>query len=114
METNLLINTIMEFIWTSHSKYKMNFYRLSETRVKSVINNPERVEGGIAEDTVAMMQPAGSKAHPYEIWVMLSKSRVKGQRSNVRIISAWRYPGRTKVGEPLPKEIIAELRSAIR
>jgi hypothetical protein len=29
------------------------------------------------------------------------------------IISAWRYPGRTKAGEPLPPEIVREM-NAIR
>ncbi|OGY59835.1 MAG: hypothetical protein A3B23_00285 [Candidatus Colwellbacteria bacterium RIFCSPLOWO2_01_FULL_48_10] len=114
----------MDYIWTSHAKYKMNFYRLSEARVKRVISNPARIEEGIADDTVAMMQPAGTKNNPYEIWTMISKSKLKNpwpgrQRSklrvpSVKVISAWRYPGVTKAGEALPREILAELRSAIR
>lgn len=103
----------MEFIWTSHAKYKMQFYRLSESRVKRVISRPERVEEGIAEDTVAMMQPAGTKNNPYEIWVMITKSR-KDKKSVIKIISAWRYPGRTKPGEALPESILRELKEAIR
>ena len=115
----------MNYIWTSHAKYKMQYYRLSEARVKRVIHSPKRIEEGIAEDTVAMMQPAGSKAHPYEIWVMLSRSKNHESRimnnkeelrvnsSKLKVISAWRYPGRTKAGEALPKEIIRELREVI-
>ena len=43
--------------WTSHAKMKMNFYRLSEGRVRRVLHSPMRIEEGIAEDTIAMMQP---------------------------------------------------------
>jgi len=106
-----------EYIWTSHARYKMNHYRLSESRVKRVISSPLRREVGIADGTVAMMQKAGTEKHPYEIWVMINKSKVKGQMSHayrqagkVKIISAWRYPGITKPGEPLPKEILSEMR----
>ncbi len=111
----------MEFIWTSHAKYKMQFYRLSESRVKRVISRPERIEEGIAEDTVAMMQPAGTKNNPYEIWVMVTRSKNKElgivnnkKGMNIKVISAWRYPGRTKPGEALPEDILRELREAAR
>mgnify|MGYP001558339026 FL=1 len=85
----------------------MNFYHLSKQRVRRVLNSPKRIETGIAPDTIAMMQVAGSQKHPYEIWTMLTKNN-KGKR----IISAWKYPGRTKAGEPLPEEILRELREA--
>ena len=113
----------MEYNWTSHAKYKMNFYRLSEARVKRVISNPARVEEGIVEDTVAMMQPAGTKTNPYEIWTMIVKSKIIGGRPSyakaskgkqIKVVSAWRYPGRTKPGEALPREIIQEFREATR
>ncbi len=94
--------------WTSHSKYKMRFYGLSESRLKRVISYPKRVEEGIAPDTIAMMQPAGSEKHPYEIWLM-----VQEEKKRRKIISAWRYPGKTKPGQPLPEEILKEMRSAI-
>ena len=94
--------------WTSHSRYKMRFYGLSESRVKRVISFPKRIEEGIAPDTVAMMQPAGTEKHPYEIWLMIQEE--KTQR---KIISAWRYPGKTKPGQPLPEEILKEIRRAI-
>ncbi len=97
-----------ELYWTSHSKYKMRFYGLSENRLKRVINHPERIEEGIAPETVAMMQPAGSKKHPYEIWIM-----IQDEKKRRKIISAWRYPGRTKPGQPLPEEILKEIRSAV-
>lgn len=94
--------------WTSHSKAKMRFYGLSESRVKRVINSPKRIEEGIAPETIAMMQVAGSEKHPYEIWLMIEEGK-----SERKVISAWRYPGRTKPGESLPEEILKEIRNAI-
>lgn len=107
-----------ELIWTSHSKNKMAFYRLSESRVKRVINFPKRIEEGIAENTVALMQPSAVKSKQnspvgvgkrieswtQEIWVMVQDTKEKR-----KIISAWRYPGMTKPGDPLPEEILNEL-----
>jgi hypothetical protein len=52
-----------------------------------------------------MMQRAGSQKHPYEVWTMVVKTS-KGKR----VISAWKYPGITKPGEPLPEEILREMR----
>ncbi len=100
--------------WTNHAQAKMRFYRLSEQRVKRVLNSPKRIEEGIAPNTVAMMQVAGSKKHPYEIWVMVQKQglRLKVKGIRLKIISAWKYPGRTKAGEPLPEEILREIRLA--
>ena len=108
----------------------MWYYRLSESRVKRVINSPKRIEEGIAEDTVAMMQPGGSAKNPYEIWVMVQRGSGKYpkaktikekevvnklgiKQNSLKVISAWRYPGTTKPGEKLPAEILRELRSAL-
>ena len=94
--------------WTSHALGKMHFYQLSENRVKRVINSPHRTEKGIAPNTIGMMQRAGSKKHPYEVWTMIQDE--KGRR---KVISSWRYPGITKPGEKLPEEILKEIREAI-
>ena len=94
--------------FTAHSRAKMRQYGFSEARVKRVLHSPKRVEEGIAPETVAMMQSSGSVKHPYEIWVMLQDQ--KGGRT---IISAWRYPGITKPGEPLPEAIINELKEIL-
>ncbi len=105
-----------KIIWTEHSKIKMRQYRLSESRVKRILRFPKRLEVGVAPDTVAGMQPAGSKKHPYEIWVMWVvgslKSDVRFQRAKkITIISAWRYPGVTPVGERpiLPDDTASKL-----
>jgi len=74
-----------------------------------VLHTPKRVEQGIAPDTAAMMQRAGTLKHPYEIWVM-----VQDTDKHRKIISAWRYPGTTKPGEPLPEEILREVELSIK
>ena len=110
-------------LWTHHARAKMNFYKLSEARVRRVLNSPKRIEEGVAPKTVAMMQPTSlifkinrdvvlsdvprrytersrrtmSVSGPtreswnQEIWVMVEDSRDRRT-----IISAWRYPGKTK------------------
>ncbi|MBN2197687.1 hypothetical protein JW698_00595 [Candidatus Wolfebacteria bacterium] len=91
-------------IWTKHSEAKIVFYHLSKQRVRRILNSPKRIEKGIAPNTIAMMQVAGSKKHPYEIWIMLQKGKIKEKIgigltrdiSEVKIISAWKYPGKTK------------------
>ena len=97
-----------ELKWTIHVKAKMGYYRLSESKVRRVIKNPERIEVGIAEETVALMQPDGRGKREHEIWVM-----VRDLNKERRVISAWRYPGRTVQGQPLPEEILKEFREVI-
>lgn len=97
--------------WTHHSRAKMRQYRLSDARVKRVLHSPKRIEEGIAEKTIAMMQPANTQ-HTHEIWVMVAFDKKKGVERK-KIISAWRYPGKTKPGEPLPKEILMEIQLGI-
>lgn len=92
--------------WTKHVKEKMRFYRLSESRLRRVLFNPKRREVGIAPETTAVMQPAGSKKHPTEIWLMYQKA---GRR--IKIITAWRYPGISPVQKPppIPEDILQDL-----
>ena len=96
-----------ELFWTAHAQSKMGYYRLSESKVRRVIKNPERIERGIAEDTIALMQPHGRGKSAHEIWVMIFDAKDKR-----RVISAWRYPGHTKPGEGLPDEILKEFEEA--
>ncbi len=112
--------------WTQHAKAKMRYYALSEQRVRRVLKTPSRIEEGVAEGTIALMQRAGSKKHPYEIWVMIQETRISADQNQrgrapinqresaiTKIISAWRYPGITKAGEPLPEEILKEFREIL-
>lgn len=113
----LLTSSAQEIIWTKHSLEKMAFYNLSEQRVKRVLRHPQRIEKGIVEGTLASMQKAGTKKHPYEIWVMYqlknedkSKNK-KEKKKKIIIISAWKYPGISKPGEeiPIPPDILEEI-----
>lgn len=106
----LILKQSGDIHWTLHAKAKMRFYGISEQRVKRILHTPKRVEEGIAPDTIAVMQSAGSSKHPHELWVMLSKSG-KSQNSNykigtMRIISAWRYPGQTKPGSEISLKML--------
>lgn len=89
-----------EIIWTRHAVAKMRQYNLSESRLKNLLKNPQRQERGIAQGTIALMQPAGTK-RPTEIWLMYQpRGRVK------KIVTAWRYPGVSQKKEvPVPAEI---------
>jgi Tfp pilus assembly protein PilZ len=100
------------FVWTKHAENKMRQYGLSVQRVKRIANHPSRLEEGIAPGTVAGMQPAGTSRKRHEIWVMFQESERNGERKK-KIISAWRYPGITRPGRPLPWEIISEIQEAI-
>lgn len=108
----MILTSKENYHWTDHVKMKMRRYGLSASRVKRVLRHPKRLEVGVAENTVAGMQPAGSAKHPFEIWVMW-QSKVKSQNSKVKtkfnlggeqiiIISAWRYPGVSPLREPPP------------
>ena len=88
--------------WTLHAKTKMDHYRLTPSRVRHVLHSPKRVEEGIAPHTIAMMQPVSMKiigkkeSWTQEIWVM-----VQDKASARTVISAWRYPGVTKVRDAI-------------
>ncbi|MBI2674147.1 MAG: hypothetical protein HYX22_00180 [Candidatus Yanofskybacteria bacterium] len=96
-----------KYHWTQHSVRKMLFYGLTADRVKRIIRNPKRMEKGIVPDTLAAMQPVGTKKKSTEVWTMYA---VKGQKKI--IITAWRYPSTSPVrGEiPIPADILAELK----
>lgn len=116
------------YVWTNHAKFKMAFYNISENRVRRVIKTPLRVEEGIAENTVAFMQPTsyktknGKRTWNQELWVMATtaereKEKVESRKlkkgKKLKIISAWRYPGVTKERGELPNEILKEIAQAI-
>lgn len=92
-------------LWTAHSKAKMRFYGLSERRAKKVIRAPERIESGVAPDTIALMLSVKTSKRPYEIWVMVQETK-----TDCKVVSVWRYPGQTKPGGSLPDDIISELK----
>lgn len=97
----------------------MAFYGLSPDKVKRVVRNPQRVEDGVAENTIAVMAPGSNKKKPTEIWVMYSLSKkantLSQSKGNIRkiIISAWKYPGISPIGKqiPIPADILEELKN---
>lgn len=94
--------------WTLHAKKKIRYYRLSEKRVLRVLRAPERKEEGIVEGTIANMQVSGTKKRQTEIWVMyVILKKPKG----IKIISAWRYPGRTPQGQRpiIPDDVLRDI-----
>lgn len=113
-----------KYFWTKHSQYKMRHYGLSPQRIKRIIRHPARIEEAIVPNLIAAMQPAGGKKYS-EIWTMysLAKSNVKGpafdkasagkQMLKVKVITAWRYPGKSPVRNPIPKEILEEIKLLI-
>ncbi len=107
-----------KIFWTKHSKVKMRQYRFSEKRVLRILRKPDRKEEGIAPGTIANMQITGTKKHPTEAWVMYqlinSKSEIRNSKlkeKKIKIISVWRYPGRTPVGQRpiIPEDTLEEL-----
>lgn len=86
----------------------MRYYRLSERRVLRVLRKPDRKEEGIVEGTIANMQVAGTKKHPSEVWLMYV---VLKKPKGVKIISSWRYPGRTPDGQRpiIPDDILRDI-----
>jgi hypothetical protein len=121
--------------WTIHSIEKMRFYGLSEQKILGVIRRPQRKEEGIVKNTTAVMQPvspkivAGKTVWKNEVWVMYQlrnaqnfkfeilnlklnknlKLKIKNSNQQIRIISAWRYPGVSPEKNPIPQDILREI-----
>jgi hypothetical protein len=96
----------MKVIWTKHSEKKLKEYQLSKSRILRIIKNPYRIEEGIAPNTIALMRPPKikNKTWKQEIWTMIQKSK-----NGIKIISAWRYPGKSPKQNPIPNYILEEL-----
>lgn len=98
-----------KYIWTEHSKIKMRKYRLSESFIKRTIRHPNRIEQGIAgPSTVGAMKIASTKKYS-EIWVLY----VPDNGSQIKVISAWRYPGKSPEKDPVPHDILEEIQGII-
>ena len=100
-----------KYIWTHHSRMKMNYYRLTESRVKRIIRYPVRLEEGIFEGAIAAMSPADGKKYS-EIWTLYLISKDKGSKK-IKIITAWRYPGKSPARDPIPPEVLREIKSLL-
>lgn len=125
-----------KYYWTRHSIGKMMQYGLSAQRITRVIKGYKRIEEGVAEKTVAVMQPTSTRRDDkgeltwnQEIWVMYQKrdknekSKIKDEsgevktvlnkKNQLKIISAWKYPGMSPKNNPIPKEILEELEGVL-
>lgn len=119
LSNNFKIKNTEKYFWTEHAKKKLNQYGLSPARVIRVINHPKRREEAIVSTCIACMQQIGNKQKT-EIWTMyqlVKKDRLQLTDSEYRfkIITAWRYPGITKPGTPIPipEDIQSELNNMI-
>ncbi|MHB9019998.1 MAG: hypothetical protein ACYC3G_04015 [Minisyncoccota bacterium] len=98
------------FLWTDHSKSKMIQYFISESKIRGVIKKHNRIETGIAPNTVAVMQRNDKGKKKEELWVMYQKSGDKKFGEKLKIISVWRYPGVSPKKEiPIPDDVLKEL-----
>jgi len=100
-----------KYQWTKHSIYKMRCYGLSQQRIKRIIRHPARIEESIVPNMIAVMCPDKNR----EIWAMymLTRSNVKSQMSKVKVITAWRYPGKSSARDPIPQEILDEIQRIV-
>jgi hypothetical protein len=147
-----LLNKTDKYQWTQHALMKLKFYGLSQQRITRVIKSPQRIEEGIVENTIAVMQPVSlrkisasrgkpalfkkdtiglesrnlsknskGKAWTSEIWAMYQiksdgkkaeagKNLLNNQKQ-FKIISVWRYPGVSPARDPIPQEILEEIKS---
>ncbi|MDD4761489.1 MAG: hypothetical protein PHZ25_00475 [Candidatus Pacebacteria bacterium] len=103
-----------KYMWTNHITLKMAYYRISPSLVKRIVRFPERIEEGIAENTVAAMKQSDSKKKE-EIWTMyqLSKEETNRSKPRIKLITTWRYPGKSPKRNPIPKEIINEVKNIL-
>ena len=98
-----------KYQWTKHSIYKMRCYGLSQQRIKRIIRHPARIEEAIVPSLIAAMQPAGNKTYS-EIWTIYKPIKHKKQ---IKIITAWRYPGKSSARDPIPQEILDEIQRIV-
>ena len=107
-----------KYFWTWHVIEKMKYYRISSSLVKRIIRHPERTEEGIALNTIASMKVSGAKRRQ-EIWVMyrVTNRKLQGvghsKNERIKIITAWRYPGESPKRNPVPIEILQEVKELL-
>ena len=99
---------VQQYHWTKHINTKMRYYRLSPQRIKRIIRSPQRMEAGVAPETIAVMQRADRGKKKEEIWVMYQEKE-KGTKI---LISAWRYLGVSPQGKELslPPDVLEDLK----
>lgn len=106
-----------KYLWTKHSLYKIRHYGLSQQRIKRIVRYPTRTEEAIIPKMIAAMSPCGrssegrqSYKYKGEIWTIYQP--IKKQKI-IKIITAWRYPGKSPVHNPIPQDILDEIKLII-
>ncbi|MEK7541265.1 MAG: hypothetical protein AAB533_00215 [Patescibacteria group bacterium] len=99
-----------KYVWTHHARMKLRFYRLTEARIQRIIRHPARVEESVVEGAVAVMQPSEGKRYS-EIWTLYIL--IGGAKKKIKIISAWRYPGKSPARDPIPAAILREIKAIL-
>ncbi|MDP4010393.1 MAG: hypothetical protein Q8P37_00830 [Candidatus Spechtbacteria bacterium] len=87
----------------------MRYYRISISLVKKAIRYPARIEESVVPSTIACMIPASGKRYT-EIWAIYTAMDTR----QIKIITAWRYPGKSPERNPIPEEILEEARNILR
>lgn len=90
---------------------------MSKQKLIGILRKPERKEKAIVPGLVAVMQTNKAffkqkkitvkkawapRRAPGEIWLMYKDVKTQSMGPSRKIISAWRYPGITKPGDPIP------------
>ncbi len=104
------VNQSGKYTWTRHSLYKIRHYGLSQQRIKRIVRHPERIEEAIVPNLIAVM--ASNKNQ--EIWAMYKLAkRASLKFGQIKVITAWRYPGKSPARNPIPQEILDEIKTII-
>lgn len=98
------------YIWTNHAQKKMRHYNISESLVKRIIRHPDRTEEAIVPGLIAAMKKMKSKSYP-EVWTMYCPVEKEG--GQIKIITAWRYPAESPERDPIPADILQEVRGIV-
>lgn len=61
---------------------------------------------------VACMSVAEGRRYS-EIWTMYVLMKVKDKSKKIKVITAWRYPGKSPERDPIPPDILREIRAVL-
>jgi hypothetical protein len=84
-----LLRTSKKLLWTHHARLKMTYYRLSEQRVRRVLNAPRRIEEGVAPKTIAAMAPTALRAPRNAAVLSEAPHRMAEPRRKTPLFSKW-------------------------
>jgi hypothetical protein len=83
------LRTPKKLLWTRHARLKMAYYRLSEQRVRRVLNAPKRIEEGVAPKTIAAMAPTALRAPRNAVVLSGTPQRIAEPSRKTPLFSKW-------------------------